>query len=639
MTDAPDAILLEEFAKSESEEAFTELVRRHIGLVHSVALRHTQNAQHAEEITQAVFIILARKASSLGRKTILSGWLYHTARLTAANFQRAEFRRARREQEVFMQSPAHDEQIDSAWRDLGPLLEEAMSKLRDKDRDAIVMRFFENKSLREVGTAMGLEERAAQKRVARGLEKLRTFFTKRGVTLSGAVIAGAVAANSVQAAPVGLLTTVSTVAVKETAVTASTLTLVKGALKLMAWTKAKLAIAAGVGVLVAAGATVAIEKTISYSGEILEQRLPDGSELILNKLSYGTNNIFYHGGKTLNPGWQGRYCLVAEFKIIADNPDAPMLKPKFYRQYRCVVRGEQGIEFVEEFSGATRNGGFTTYPDGTFAYIMTSTFPRDSRWLWFRFEQSETNNPYGPWEKVAEFKIKNPASPILSSWTAGATPATNSADGKDFVLDEVTVQLLSTNQHDIWAHLVSMPTHVYRQGESLTNWGIAFGNAEDASGNWNPGLPSQRSLDPRYVWKLDMDFEPQSDFASSNLATVDLPNSGQFSTEVTVMGMPVKISWDGSWVEASMPTNRPDLALNLVKVTDAEGRTGQNGSGNWNQYHFRKGSFLVRLPDGTVTWDFKPATVTVAVVPNVHTTFYVQPKLLSTDAMQSTAAP
>ncbi len=263
MIDAPDAILLEQFAKNGSEEAFAEIVRRHIGLVHSVALRQTQNTQHAEEITQAVFIILSRKASSLGRKTILSGWLYHTARLTAANFQRAEFRRARREQEVFMQSPAHDEQLDSAWQELEPLLEEAMAKLGTSDRDAIVLRFFENKSLRELGTAMGLEERAAQKRVARGLEKLRAFFTKRGLVLSGSVIADAVSANSVKAASPALAASVKAVAfAKGSAAGASTLTLVKGALKVMAWTKAKTVIVAGAVVLLAAGAATTAVKDL-----------------------------------------------------------------------------------------------------------------------------------------------------------------------------------------------------------------------------------------------------------------------------------------------------------------------------------------------------------------------------------------
>src|SRR6185295_404956 len=104
MTETEDIQLVREFAERQSEAAFGELVRRHVNLVYSVALRQTANSHHAEEITQAVFIILARKAGSLGRKTILSGWLYQTARLTAANFLRTERRRAVREQEAYMQS-------------------------------------------------------------------------------------------------------------------------------------------------------------------------------------------------------------------------------------------------------------------------------------------------------------------------------------------------------------------------------------------------------------------------------------------------------------------------------------------------------------------------------------------------------
>src|ERR1700748_622920 len=104
MTDSSDAQLLAQFVRDASEKAFALLVERHIGLVHSVALRHTQNAQNAQDMSQAGFIVLARKADSLGPKVILSGWLYHTARLTANNWQRTESRRIRREQEASMQS-------------------------------------------------------------------------------------------------------------------------------------------------------------------------------------------------------------------------------------------------------------------------------------------------------------------------------------------------------------------------------------------------------------------------------------------------------------------------------------------------------------------------------------------------------
>jgi RNA polymerase sigma factor (sigma-70 family) len=256
MTDAPDFELLSEFALNGSEAAFAALVQRHIGLVHSVALRQTPDQQDAHDITQAVFIILARKAGSLGRKTILPGWLYHTARLTAANLQRAETSRFRREQESFMQSTLEETPPDPVWRELAPLLDEAMAQLGETDRDALVLRYFQNKSLPAVGAALGMEERTAQKRVSRALEKLRKYFSKRGVSLSAVAIAGAVSTNSVQSASATLAQTISAVAVaKGAAATTSTVTLVKGVLKIMAWTKMKTAGVACAVMLLAVGTT------------------------------------------------------------------------------------------------------------------------------------------------------------------------------------------------------------------------------------------------------------------------------------------------------------------------------------------------------------------------------------------------
>jgi len=243
MTDTPDAELLERFARNQSEAAFAELVERHVGLVYSTAYRKTDNPEHAQDITQAVFIILARKAGSLGPKTVLPGWLYHTARLTAANLQRAELRRLRREQEAFMQSTMTESAPEVLWRELSPLLEDAMAGLGATDRDAIVMRYFQNRSLAEVGAALGASADAAKMRVSRALEKLRKFFNKRGVVSTTAIIAGVISSNSVQAAPSGLAHAISAGALaKGAAASASTLTLVKGGLKLMAWSKIKTAV-------------------------------------------------------------------------------------------------------------------------------------------------------------------------------------------------------------------------------------------------------------------------------------------------------------------------------------------------------------------------------------------------------------
>jgi RNA polymerase sigma factor (sigma-70 family) len=254
-----DHELLREFAEHQSEQAFATLVSRHINLVYSAALRQVNDTHLAEEIVQATFIILARKAGSLGAKTILSGWLYRTACYAANDALRTQRRRQFREQEAYMQSTLNENETESTWEELSPLLDQAMSQLGAGDRDALVLRFFERKSLQEVGAALSTSEEAAKKRVSRALEKLRKFLAQRGVASSASVISGAIAANSVQAAPMALAKSVTAVAVtKGAAASGSTLTLIKGAMKVMAWTKMKTVAVVGVAVFVAAGTTTAV---------------------------------------------------------------------------------------------------------------------------------------------------------------------------------------------------------------------------------------------------------------------------------------------------------------------------------------------------------------------------------------------
>jgi RNA polymerase sigma factor (sigma-70 family) len=238
MSDVPDIKLLIQFARNKSEAAFSELVKRHIGLVYSTAFRKTGNPQQAEDVTQAVFITLARKANSLGPKTVLPGWLHHTARLTAANLQRAELRRIRREHEAFMQSTTHETAPDALWRELSPLLDDAVADLRASDRDAIVLRFFQNRSLAEVGATLGASEDATRMRVNRALEKMRKFFVQRGVTISSTAIAGTLSANSAHAVPAGLAAIISANVISGTTITSAATAAATKALAMTTFQKA-----------------------------------------------------------------------------------------------------------------------------------------------------------------------------------------------------------------------------------------------------------------------------------------------------------------------------------------------------------------------------------------------------------------
>jgi RNA polymerase sigma factor (sigma-70 family) len=233
-----DLELLARYTQRHAEDAFAELVRRHLGLVYSAALRQVRSPQLAEEVAQSVFTDLARNATKLKPDTILTAWLYQVTRRTAIDVVRRETSRQLREQVATEMNAINATAAD--WTHIEPLLDEAMHALDDTDRTAVLLRYFENKSLREVGATLGTSENAAQKRLSRAVERLREFLARRGVTVGASGLMVLISANAVQAAPTGLALAISTTAALCATPSAA---LTKASIVTMNWLNAKSAAA------------------------------------------------------------------------------------------------------------------------------------------------------------------------------------------------------------------------------------------------------------------------------------------------------------------------------------------------------------------------------------------------------------
>ena len=249
MNDASDADLLKDFAQRRSDETFRRLVERHSGMVYAACAR-SLSPQDAEDATQAVFILLAQRASagSLSHVTALGGWLYRASRLVAAEIRRGESRRTRREATA---AAAHAEGSSTMTQDdadaaahVRPHLDDAISRLRQKQQDAIVLHYLQGKSIRETALTLRCSEDSAKKRIAYGIEKLRELLARNGIALSVTALVPVLQSEAARHAPTALLN--SCAALSRGAAAGKPALLAKGVSKTMLLIKAKIAAAVAV---------------------------------------------------------------------------------------------------------------------------------------------------------------------------------------------------------------------------------------------------------------------------------------------------------------------------------------------------------------------------------------------------------
>jgi RNA polymerase sigma factor (sigma-70 family) len=246
-----DRQLLRQYVDHGSEAAFAALVERHLRQVYATCLRDVRHPQLAEDVAQAVFLILARKARTIRTDASLAGWLFSTARFVSKNALKQEAWRAARERKAAeMQATSTDA---DAWREIDPVLNDALASLRAPEREVVLMRFFHELSFGETGEALGISEDAAKMRVGRAVEKLRRYMAKAGVAVPTVGFAGLLAENAATAVPTVSVASVTAGTVAAGVGGAGVATIMEGAVKAMWITKVKVAAMAALGLCVVGG--------------------------------------------------------------------------------------------------------------------------------------------------------------------------------------------------------------------------------------------------------------------------------------------------------------------------------------------------------------------------------------------------
>lgn len=439
MTD--DAELLCRYADDRSEEAFSELVRRHVDLVYSSALRQSFGDHHrAQEVTQMVFVDLARKARSLVSHPVLPAWLHRSSHFAALEVRRKEARRQKYEKAAGADAVIGDPSAETvAWESVRPVLDDALNRLDERDRQAILLRYFANRPFSEVGSRLNLSENAARMRVERALDKLHALLEQRGIKSSTAALAVALSGHAIAAAPAGV------------AASSAAAAMAAGAGTGLAWiafmTTAKLPMALTAAILVGGTAVVALQEQSAKeaAAEIADlarqngsipglkeanQRLAASSErarslsddaAAARSLAIQVSEAEAFLGASASPQKPKRVALLDAGQQVVDISkldQRPMIVTQHRPEYPVSMRqagaqGEAVVQFVVGSDGLVYNASAISSTDQTFA---DSAVEAVSQWV-FTPGQVAGQNVYTQMQVPIVFTLsQDPPKPSAKSW-------------------------------------------------------------------------------------------------------------------------------------------------------------------------------------------------------------------------------